>query len=318
MAVGNIVVNFTSNYNGCHRVCYRQGGTGAYTCTSCSPCTVNCAGGGSPCSTSIPITVDNASCAPIDFDGYVQACCEDSASLVGRIPFTAVFVPTGACYSYNITCVTGQIEDLVLTAPNYGGLGYPLSNNSIVVYANGIPCGFATSDAFGAIISFNITVPGSYTTVPTITLDSPPFYPGVDASVIAIVRCEVIDILGTDCSGQPDPQVPIAPGLVLGQSFNNCYNTTVNPLPVLPNGYTMTQGACCTDCVSITMLNNASPGSPLTVEYRYTTCNPKTIVTGTLVAGEVLAPTCVINGSWLLIESDPANPVGSVVIGAPC
>jgi hypothetical protein len=231
----------------------------------------------------------------------------------------ATFVPTGACYSYNITCVTGAIRDLVLAAPNYGGLGYPVSSSSIVVYANGVPCGFATSDAFGQIISFTITVPGLYTVQPIITLDPPPFYPGVDANVVAIVRCQALSTLGTDCSGQPDPQVPIAPGLLLGQSFNNCYNTVSNPLPVLPTSYTMTAGACCTDCVSISISNNANFGSPQTVTYRYTTCNPKAVVTGVLTASQAIFPAvCVINGSWLLIESDPANAVGSVCVGGPC
>lgn len=317
MAVGNIVVNFTSNYNGCHRVCYRQGGTGAYTCTSCAPCTVNCLGNGSPCSTTIPIIVDNTSCDPIDFDGYVQACCEDITSMVGRIPFSTVFNPTASCTAYEVICTTGEITDISLVGPNFGGMGYT-PFGSPVVYANAVACGTATVDGAGVITGFNITVPGSYASVPTITIDLPPFYPNIEANAVAIVRCPDISDLGTDCSGQPDPQVPINPGLLLGQQFNNCYNIVANPLPVLPAGYDLNQGECCTDCISISIVNGAGGGSPQTVEYRYTTCDPKTVVTGVLTAGQTIPTVCVINGSWLLIESDPANPVGGVTIGAPC
>lgn len=95
-----ITVNFTSNYTGNHRVCYRLGGVGAYDCTTI----VTCLGGSSPCSASISVLVDDAVCTDYVYDGYVQATCEDEGSLIGRVAWTATYTPTNACKSLRFTC----------------------------------------------------------------------------------------------------------------------------------------------------------------------------------------------------------------------
>lgn len=95
-----ITVNFTSNYTGDHRVCYRLGGVGPYDCTT----VVTCLGGGFACSASISILVDDAACTDYNYDGYVQAICEDEGSLVGRVAWTATYSPTNACKSIVFTC----------------------------------------------------------------------------------------------------------------------------------------------------------------------------------------------------------------------
>ena len=53
-----ITVNFTANYAGPHRVCWRIGASGPYDCTT----SVTCTGGGNPCQAVITTTVDNESC----------------------------------------------------------------------------------------------------------------------------------------------------------------------------------------------------------------------------------------------------------------
>lgn len=99
-----ITVNFTSNYTGDHRVCYRLGGVGPYDCTTI----VTCLGGGTPCSTTINVTVDDESCDDYVYDGYVQAVCEEEASLIGRVAWIATYTPTNACFSVAFTCVASD------------------------------------------------------------------------------------------------------------------------------------------------------------------------------------------------------------------
>jgi hypothetical protein len=119
-----IAVNFTSIYAGPHRVCYREVGAPSYTCTvpggpgpGFHPI---CSGGGTPCSYDIPITVDNETCDQVDYEGYVQAACEDEASLNGRIPFNISFIPDPACKRYEVTCNDSPVGAIAITAPGGG------------------------------------------------------------------------------------------------------------------------------------------------------------------------------------------------------
>lgn len=114
-----ITVNFTSNYTGNHRVCYRLGGVGPYDCTTI----VACLGGGTPCSTTINVTVDDESCDDYVYDGYVQAVCEEEASLTGRVAWTATYTPTNACFSIEFTAGGGTSAPAfsLLSDPDCGG-----------------------------------------------------------------------------------------------------------------------------------------------------------------------------------------------------
>lgn len=113
----SINITFNANYTGCHRICWRLVGAPTYDCST-QPI---CAGGGAPCSAVIGITVDDASCVPTTFEGYVQACCEDPLSLIGRVPFTVTYTPASTCPGYTITC-TGpvSIQKIVVSAPGGG------------------------------------------------------------------------------------------------------------------------------------------------------------------------------------------------------
>jgi len=94
-----ITVNFTANYAGPHRICWRQCSVGAYVCTNI----VECVGGGNACSATISIMVDPESCTPACFEGYIQATCNPEGSSVDRVPWTVTFEPSPACKGYIIT-----------------------------------------------------------------------------------------------------------------------------------------------------------------------------------------------------------------------
>lgn len=153
----NIDLDFTAVYAGSHRVCYRIGGVGSYTCI-----TVSCVGGTTSCLASIPIFVDNETCVDVSFDGYIQPTCIDIASSDERFPFSVLFTPSPVCKSYTVTCNTSTVTAPTIT--NGGTLYDPLSPPS-VLFTGGGSTG-ATGEAVvggGAIVSTLgvITDPGS-------------------------------------------------------------------------------------------------------------------------------------------------------------
>lgn len=167
-----ITVNFTSNYTGNHRVCYRLGGVGPYDCTTI----VTCLGGGTPCSTTINVIVDDESCNDYVYDGYVQAVCETEDSPLGIVAWTATYTPTNACFSVAFTCNAsgGAAFCPAFTLPSDPDCG----GGTVDVPA--IPNGDTFSFCFPAGTTF--TAPTDYTRVPgdtdcctcnTITISAP-------------------------------------------------------------------------------------------------------------------------------------------------
>jgi hypothetical protein len=73
-----------------------------------------------PCSTSIPITVDNESCVPVTYYGYIQACCETLGSPNGRIPWQVTFVPNPTCIGVEFDCNNLTIAGVTITNPGQG------------------------------------------------------------------------------------------------------------------------------------------------------------------------------------------------------
>lgn len=149
----NIIVNFTANYNGTHRVCYRIGSSGSYTCVNTS-CTVG------PCSSSIPIFVDNETCINIDFNGYVQASCQDVSSSVDRVPFSVTFTPQPSCSQYTVTCLNSSVGSVVITNP---GTSYVPGTPPAVIISGGGGSG-ATGTAIvgaGSLLTIASVDPGS-------------------------------------------------------------------------------------------------------------------------------------------------------------
>lgn len=135
-----ISVNWTSNYDGPHRVCYRLQGTIPYNCTGTGTHPY-CAGGGADCSYDIAITVDNETCDNVTYEGYVQPACEEEASLVGRIPFSVTFIPDPACNKYIATCARVGVASFTMTNNGSGYAGVP------TVTVNGLNTVLATGTA---------------------------------------------------------------------------------------------------------------------------------------------------------------------------
>ena len=115
-----ITVDFTANYAGDHRVCWRiLGSVGPYDCST----VVNCTGGATTCQAIFNADVNTTSCdGTVTFEGYVQAACEDIASLNGRLAFTVDFIPTVICKRNVVTCANVGIESITVDT---AGIGYP-------------------------------------------------------------------------------------------------------------------------------------------------------------------------------------------------
>lgn len=95
-----LTVTFTANYAGPHRICWRiQGSLGPYVCTN----VVTCAGGGNACQAVVTIMVDPESCAPVTYEGYIQATCNPEGSPVDQVPWVATFTPNPVCKGFVIT-----------------------------------------------------------------------------------------------------------------------------------------------------------------------------------------------------------------------
>lgn len=152
-----IQVSWQSNYNGPHRVCWRLVGAPSYTCTS-SGSHPNCGIG--PCAYNIPIVVDNETCDVIQYEGYVQAACEDESSLLGRIPFNVNFIPSPACERFEVICDSSVVGSLTI---NNAGSGYnPLSPPNVVIGGGGGAGATATAVVGdGAITNLPISVAGA-------------------------------------------------------------------------------------------------------------------------------------------------------------
>jgi hypothetical protein len=115
---GTLNITFVSNNTG-HRICYRLSTdpVGVYTCIDPIPA---CTGGGTPCSYDIPVWLDNESCDALTYEGYVQATCQDPASLAGRVAFTITFTPTEPCKATLIRCNETAPESFLITNPGSG------------------------------------------------------------------------------------------------------------------------------------------------------------------------------------------------------
>lgn len=174
--IATINVSFTSNYVGCHRLFWRKTSSGAYS--GPIEATPPCLGSGSSCTITFYDVIDTETCGTIDYNGYIQACCEDVTSTIGRIPFTVSYTPSPTCLPVTITCDAVSISSLEVTV---GGSGYdPLSPPTVTLVGGGFST-LATADAIvgaGSPTNLLITDPGVGPNVPGAD------YPGVSAASI--------------------------------------------------------------------------------------------------------------------------------------
>jgi hypothetical protein len=127
LITATVTVDFTANYAGAHRVCWRIQGSGdPYDCTTI----VNCVGGATVCQAIFTADVNSTSCDGIVvFEGYVQAACEDVSSLNGRLPFTVDFTPNPICNRSELLCAFGPINAFNILDP---GSLYQLGDNVVI------------------------------------------------------------------------------------------------------------------------------------------------------------------------------------------
>jgi hypothetical protein len=109
-------ISFTSNFPaGTHTVYYRISGSGPVYSTVSVSCTPYVPPAPAPtCTVSIPIMVDNESCDPVTYEGYVQANCEPEDSPYGRIPFSVTFTPSPTCIALQYTSAVGPSVSFAL------------------------------------------------------------------------------------------------------------------------------------------------------------------------------------------------------------
>jgi len=188
IVTATITVDFTANYAGQHRVCFRIQGSGdPYDCTT----VVNCVGGGTTCQAIFTTDVNTTSCdGPVTFEGYVQAVCEDILSLNGRLAWTADFVPNPVCTRHELTCAIGEIDAIDIIDGGY----LFLIGDPVVVTRDG-----GDTESLDAIISINTLGDGilnsisgllsggiNYTATDVISVDNAAFGTGATITVDSV------------------------------------------------------------------------------------------------------------------------------------
>jgi hypothetical protein len=127
MASVPALLNFafdSTNTSGCYRIATRIQGSGdpyVITAAACTPFVAPTLS--VPCTAQIGITVDDETCDDVIYEGYIQPCCQEEASLDGRVPFTVTFTPNPLCKSYELTCISAGVESLTVVTPGTGYIG---------------------------------------------------------------------------------------------------------------------------------------------------------------------------------------------------
>lgn len=299
-----LTVNFVANYAGPHRVCYRIGGSGPYTCI-----TVNCTGGGAQCSQDISVMVDNETCDVINFNGYAQAACLDINSTTDRIPFSYDFTPNPSCKRYIVTCANVGLESITVTG---GGSGYdPISPPSVIISGGGGSGATATAvvSGGGVVTGITLNTPGTgYTSIPSVIV-GPPGGAGSPATAVA-----VLDSCGTLTAPACSGSAGTIPAIIeLGGSVSICSPTA----PTIPSDFTSVENGNCTcNCVEMTLTVSGAPGA--TIEYFYNRCSGD-FVTGFMSVGSSPGSIedCIVSGS-LITTNISGSPTPNIVYGSAC
>lgn len=301
----SINLSFVANYVGNHRVCYRIGSSGPYTCQ-----TVSCAGNGATCSATIAISVDNESCPDVLFEGYVQPTCVDIASEEKRVYFSETFTPNPSCKRYIATCSSVALAAITVTD---GGTGYDSGTPPSVIISGGGGSG-ATATAVvsvgGVVTGITLNTVGSgYTSAPVVTIGPSPGGGNQATASASLAKCPIMTSPG--CSGAPGDIPSI---LSLGQTVSLC---SISGTPSVPTGFTVSEnGNCVCSCLDVTIGITGTVGQ--TIQYYYTRCNGS-FVTGFLSVGgsPVSISDCVVAGS-VVTRRVSGDPNAVITYGSAC
>lgn len=166
-------------------------------------------------------------------------------------------------------------------------------------------------DIFGKILTVTVSVPGSYSIPPTVTITTAT---GSGATLdVALVPCPTYDVVGVDCVGGDNINI-IGSSMDVGETFGTCIEGgLVNPTPaeydVTPIGCCIPEDSESTVCTDVHFENNS--GGPVNVHI--TLCDgddsTETIANGTTEA------FCVVANGWI----DP-DVAGFTITdtGTPC
>lgn len=310
----NITVNFTAFYIGVHNICWRLSTNppGTETCF-----TVSCLGGGNPCSGTFSVLVDNETCTPVTYVGWVQAGCEEGTD--NQIPFSYTFTPTPSCVGYEITCDAVPLLGFSISnaGSGYDDMDPPSTANGGITISGGGGSGVVVvaTTSGGVITGFTFSNYGSgYVVAPSVVIAPP--VSGTQAVVTAILGyCS--GFTAFDCQGSSEFTVP-GDQFQPGDSFKMCKVGTA-PGAMIPEEYTtVVDNNCLCDCTNVTLSVTSEAGS---VDYGYTTCDGLTesngvYVYGTLNAGDPAVTACIVDGSFFY-NVDTDSTTVSVTFG-PC
>ncbi len=164
--MATITINYTANYLGDHRVCYRQVGTTNYCCLTD---TVSALGpqtfvidfsvladfcDGTADEVLVPVETD---CGPFNYEGYIQPDCEVLGSPNNRTLWTADFTTNPSCLAYIITCESAGIDQIIVTD------GGSYASDSVVNITGGGGSGATAVGHFGTYNVFGDAAGTGYT-----------------------------------------------------------------------------------------------------------------------------------------------------------
>lgn len=268
-------VVWTPNTNVPHRVCWRVVGEPTYNCTT-DGTHPNC--GLSPCSYDVPINVDDETCDQIDYEGYVQATCEEEGSLAGRIPFAFSFVPDPACNRYEVICENSAVGSIIITdgadgydplptpPPNVafaggGGVGAAATavvgtgiisalaiNNAGAGYSDGAYVGVSLTGGSGAGATADVTIAGGVVTVATINAGGSGYQ---DTDVLAL-DTGVVGVPGTPVELGPTTDYGIIIDITLDNGGSGYTSAPTIVIDASPTG-TATATAVLAGCPELTI-----------------------------------------------------------------
>lgn len=278
----------------CHRICYKeQSSPGGACCledltasVAGTPKTFDITIAAVPCN-SVP-DVDPDSCENTVYTGYVQACCEDEASLAGRTPFTATFIADPPCVNKLVCCQSQRtLIDAYLIITDAGeGYDDALTPLTVVVIRDAsdpVPAG-GINDADveatlsgGAVTALTVITGGLYGITPLLVIPSPTLGPPAStATAIAVIPCADLRYQGT-C--ETSPQVVVDTDLLLGGCANMCFPEAfpfiyaISDLSGLPDNsnFNYSTGGCC-DCSTCRNFTVVTGSDLSTIDLCYTAC----------------------------------------------
>tara|TARA_R110000868_G_scaffold139553_2_gene354505 strand:+ start:1267 stop:2340 length:1074 start_codon:yes stop_codon:yes gene_type:complete len=325
----------------CHRICYREAGGTDYCCLTDdtdseagTPKYFDITVGAIPCNLAVP-PVDTESCFTTVYEGYVQACCENEASLDGRVAWTATFQPDPTCLSQLVCCTSSMplqqdYITIVNAGANYDDALSPLPITIIrtIGDSESNDASFTVTILGGVITAVNQISPGLYSKMPTIIVPSPTLGAG-QAELIAVIPCyKVFDVWGdhegfkANCVVSPEGVEEAT--LLLDECVIYCfpndkpfiyYDGNLNTPNTVDYTYTV-QGCCdCTTCRNYVVYTGSSI-NPITLVYtQCSSAGGEAIMVVLESPGSdgsgVTSLDCVVPGSIYCID-DP-NAIISIV-----